>query len=538
MNKKKLQIWLPLLLSTVMIAGMYFGYNLKNNIKQPNNFFSKDKRSNLQEVLDLINLKYVDSVKIDSLQEKALETIISELDPHSVFIPSSSLQEMNDDIAGNFGGIGIEFNIFKDTVHVLNVLADGPSDKAGIQVADKIVSVNDISVTGKEIDSEKIKTLIRGNKGSVVTLGIFRNKQLKNIKISRGSIHVPAIDAAYMLDKSTGYIRLNKFSDKSYREFMQNMEGLQKQGMKNLVFDLRGNGGGLMNEATNMVDEFLNEDKLIVYTQGLNTAKREYRGIRDGIFENGKLVILVDELSASASEVVAGAIQDWDRGTIIGRRTFGKGLVQEQYPLSDGSAIRLTVARYYTPVGRSIQRSYENGKKVYMDELWNRYQNGEVFFSDSNKVSNGKKYKTKGGRIVYGNGGIMPDIFVPIDSGSYSKATTKLYLSGTFSNFTYEYYQSNKPAFDKFKTATDLFQNFKGMDQLWSHLVAVAKKDSIHLNTLNEHGKRELQLRILASFARFKWRSQGYYELMNINDKMIQKAMEQMVSPEARSNGQ
>lgn len=528
MNKKKLQIWLPLVLSAVMIAGMYFGYNLKSNIKQSNSFFSKDKRSSLQEVIDLINLKYVDSVKIDSIQDIAIENIISELDPHSVYIPSSSLQEMNDDIAGNFGGIGIEFNIFKDTVYVLNVIALGPSDNAGIQVADKIIFVNKQSVTGKEIDSEKIKTLIRGMQGTELILGIIRNNQLKYFTIKRGSIVLPAIDAAYMIDKTTAYIKLNKFSDKCYSEFMQNMERLQKLGMKNLIFDLRGNGGGLMNEATNMVDEFLDEDKLIVYTHGLNIPKREYRAIRDGIFETGKLVILVDELSASASEVVAGAIQDWDRGTIIGRRTFGKGLVQEQYQLSNGSAIRLTVARYYTPVGRSIQRPYEHGKKVYMDDIWNRYQNGEVFFSDSNKVSNGKKYKTKAGRTVYGNGGIMPDIFVPIDSGSFSTTLSKLYLSGTISNFTYEYYQANKQVFDSYKTAADLFNNFKGMDKLLESLEIVAKKDSIDLNKLNPKSKAVLQNRIMASFARFKWRSEGFYELMNINDKMIQKAMEQM----------
>jgi carboxyl-terminal processing protease len=526
MNKKKLQIWLPLILSAMMVAGMYLGYNLKGNTKESKNFFNREKRSSLQEVLDLIDLKYVDSVKIDSIQDVALQIIMSELDPHSVYIPASSLQEMNDDIAGNFGGIGIEFNIFRDTVHVLNVISGGPSEKAGIEVTDKIITVNKAPVSGKEIDSDKIKKMIRGDIGSKLTLGIFRNNQIINIELQRGMIDIPSIDAAYMLNKTTAYIRLNKFSVNSYREFMQNMEKLQKQGMQNLIFDLRGNGGGLMNEAVNMMDEFLDEDKLIVYTQGLNTAKREYRGIRDGIFEKGKLVILVDELSASASEVIAGAIQDWDRGSIIGRRTFGKGLVQEQYPLSNGSAIRLTVARYYTPVGRSIQRPYENGKKVYMDELWERYLNGELSYSDSNKVTNGKEYKTKAGRPVYGSGGIMPDIFVPIDSQSNNRMVTKLILSSTFNNFIYDYYTSNKAVFNNYKNTKDLVNKFSGMPQLWNDLSTVAGNSGIDMKSFNDKTRKELELRILASFARFKWRTEGYHEVLNMKDKMVEKAME------------
>ncbi len=527
-NKKKLQIWLPLLLSIMMIAGMYLGYNLKGNIKQSNNFFNKDKRSSLQEILDLINLKYVDSVKIDSIQEVTIQNIISTLDPHSVYIPSTSIQEMNDNISGNFGGVGIEFNMFKDTVHVLNVVPDGPSDKAGIQVTDRIISVDDKDVTGKNFSSEKIKKIIRGEIGSKLTLGILRNSTLLKIPIQRNVIDIPAIDAAYMLDKKTGYIHLSKFSLHSYREFMQNMEKLQKEGLENLVFDLRGNGGGLMNEAVNMLDEFLSDDKLLVYTKGLNTAKREYRAIRDGLLEKGKLIILVDELSASASEVVAGAIQDWDRGTIIGRRTFGKGLVQEQYALSNGSAIRLTVARYYTPIGRSIQRAYDKGKKVYMDDMFDRYQHGDLYFSDSNKVSNGKEYKTKAGRIVYGNGGIMPDIFVAYDSSSFSNTTAKLLLSGVFNNFTYDYYHNNKKIFDQFKSTADLLNNFKEMNRVWDSLVVAAIKDSISLKSISDNIRKELELRILANFARIKWRSLGFQQVMNSKDKMIEKALEEI----------
>jgi len=526
MGNKKLQVWLPLIFSVVMIAGMFFGFNLHKQTGN-NKFFAVNKRNSLEEALALIKLRYVDSVHLDTLEEGAIQQMMNGLDPHSIYIPASNLKEVNDDIAGNFEGIGVEFNIFYDTVHVLYVIPNGPSDKAGVKVADRILKVNDESIAGKGIKTDEVKKLIRGPGNSQVVLTILRNNQPMNIPIIRGRIPVHSMDAAYMIDKTTGYIKLNKFSENTYAEFMEGMESLQEQGLKKLILDLRGNGGGLMNEAVQIADEFLDGRKLIVYTEGTNTPKREYTAKRNGIFEAGKLVVLVDELSASASEILSGALQDWDRATIVGRRTFGKGLVQEQYELSDGSAIRLTVARYYTPVGRSIQRSYDKGKKIYMDEIWQRYNNGELLHEDSNKVNNGKVYKTfLQKRNVYGGGGIMPDVFVPIDTNDLQKNVTLLYLEGTFNNFVYSYYMQNLPKFNQYKSATDFAQRFPGINDAWNQLVSYALKDTIYLKNIPARDQGGIKDRLKAYLARYKWRNEGFYEVLNMEDPVIKKALE------------
>ena len=526
MGNKKLQVWLPLIFSVVMIAGMFFGFNLHKQTGN-NKFFAVNKRNSLEEALALIKLRYVDSVHLDTLEEGAIQQMMNGLDPHSIYIPASNLKEVNDDIAGNFEGIGVEFNIFYDTVHVLYVIPNGPSDKAGVKVADRILKVNGESIAGKGIKTDEVKKLIRGPGNSQVVLTILRNNQPMNIPIIRGRIPVHSMDAAYMIDKTTGYIKLNKFSENTYAEFMEGMESLQEQGLKKLILDLRGNGGGLMNEAVQIADEFLDGRKLIVYTEGTNTPKREYTAKRNGIFEAGKLVVLVDELSASASEILSGALQDWDRATIVGRRTFGKGLVQEQYELSDGSAIRLTVARYYTPVGRSIQRSYDKGKKIYMDEIWQRYNNGELLHEDSNKVNNGKVYKTfLQKRNVYGGGGIMPDVFVPIDTNDLQKNVTLLYLEGTFNNFVYSYYMQNLPKFNQYKSATDFAQRFPGINDAWNQLVSYALKDTIYLKNIPARDQGGIKDRLKAYLARYKWRNEGFYEVLNMEDPVIKKALE------------
>lgn len=527
MRNKKLQVWLPLIFSIIMIVGMFFGFKLHQQTGSKD-FFKRDRTTAFQEAIDLIKNKYVDSIGVDSLQNDALNSVMNRLDPHSAFIPASKVAEANEDLIGNFEGIGVEFNIFNDTVNVIYVIPDGPSDKGGLQIGDKILKVNDSSILSKTIPSTEIRKLIRGKAGSQVKLTVLRGNTIQYHNITRGTIPLPAVDAQYMLDGATGYIKLNKFSETAYKEFMQAMESLQKQGMKKLVLDLRGNGGGFISQAVNIADEFLDDEKLIVYTQGTNIEKQEYRAKKDGIFESGKLVVLVDELTASASEILAGALQDWDRATIIGRRTFGKGLVQEQYQLSDGSALRLTVARYYTPSGRSIQRPYEQGKKIYMEEILDRYHNGEMITPDSIHFSKDKLYKTHGGRTVYGGGGIMPDVFVSIDTSVFTRSVTKLYLDGRFNTFVYEYYINHLPVFKQYKSPADFVAKFQNSADAWDQLVAYALKDSINLNKIPQLDKRNIEERIKAYLARLKWRTEGFYEVYNNYDPVVKKAKEEI----------
>jgi len=523
-GNKKFQIWLPLIFSIVLIVGMVLGYQLNGNSGSKDGIFRNDRGGSLQEALDLIRLKYVDSVNLDSLEGRALEQMMSELDPHSVYLPPVDLKAANEDLAGNFEGIGVEFNLFDDTVTVVFVIPEGPSEKAGLKVGDKIVGVDEHPIIGKQMTTEEIKKYIRGQRGSKAVLKIVRDGKKMDIPVTRGTIPVPSVDASYMIDKTTGYIKLNKFTDNSYEEFMDAMEQLKKQGLQTLVFDIRGNGGGFMNEAVDIADEFLDGEKLVVYTEGVNSRKREYRCKRPGIFETGKVYLLVDELSASASEVLAGALQDWCRATIIGRRTFGKGLVQEQYSLSDGAAIRLTVARYYTPLGRSIQRSYAKGKKIYMDEVYERYNSGEMFSLDSIHVHNtGKRYVTACHDTLYGGDGITPDIFVSADTNSYKSSINALLGSNKLSNYIYSYYRNHRQQIDHYSSATDYAGNFNA-EELWKGYSTLTS-DSISSAHWSDSDKNFVKLRLKALLARFRWRNTGFYQVINQEDPALKKIL-------------
>ncbi len=526
MGNKKLQVWLPLIFSIVMIAGMFLGYKLSGNSGGQKGFFSQNKRGTLQEALDIIRLKYVDAVPIDSLQGKAIREMMNELDPHSVYFPPVELKEAIEDLAGNFEGIGVEFNIFRDTVNVVYVIPGGPSDHAGLLIGDKIIKVNDSLLTGRRFTIDDIKKLIRGAGGSKANLLVLRNGTLQPVVVTRGTIPVSSIDAAYLNTDKAGYIKLNKFTGNSYEEFMEALEGLTKQGMQSLILDLRGNGGGFMNEAVEMADEFLDGDKLIVYTEGENSRKREYKCRRPGLFEKGKLVILVDELSASASEVLAGAVQDWCRGTIIGRRTFGKGLVQEQYELSDGSALRLTVARYYTPLGRSIQRSYDKGRKVYMDELWERFSNGELVSADSLKRHGGKTYTNHCNDTLFAGDGITPTVFVPIDTSSSIQSTFRLINNSSFSRYVYTYYLQHIKEIGQFPSVADFIARFNQEEDMWNGLVKFAMTDSVNFSRVSGREKELLQHRLKALLARYRWRNTGFFQVLNSEDHTVLKAME------------
>ena len=526
MNNKKIQVWLPLLFSITMIVGMFLGYKMRDNMPGKSFFFA-DKQRPIQEIMDLIRTKYVDDVKIDELSDTAVKAILSKLDPHSVFIPAEQLQQVNEDLAGKFFGVGIEFNIFDDTLNVINVLKGGPGDKAGLATGDKFLKIGDSTVTGKKADGDRYRKLLRGDKGSPVSITFLRGAVQKTVTLSRDAIPLTSIDAGYIIGNGTGYIRLNKFSSQTYHEFMETLEGLKKQGLKKLVLDLRGNGGGILDEAVEIADEFLEGDKLITYTEGKHFAKKEYRCRREGQFEKGPLVVLADEGTASASEVLIGALQDWDRAVVIGRRTFGKGLVQEQYDLSDNSALRLTIARYYTPIGRSIQRPYtKGGKDAYYDEITNRYHDGETQNADSVKNDTSKIYKTKAGKKLFGGGGITPDYFVALDTMSYNLTQVKLYAKGTIPGFAYRYYLQNKQQLDGYRSTAEFVTNFSVSDAAWKQFESHANRDSINISMIG--GKEKIQLinSLKASIARQIWRTEGFFEVSNATDDCIKRSLQ------------
>jgi carboxyl-terminal processing protease len=522
---KKLQAWLPILFAIVLIIGMITGYKVRERLPLSQSFFATSKNSSLDEAVDLIRLHYVDPIATDSLTDDAIQAMLGHLDPHSIFIPARYLAEINEDLQGNFEGIGVEFQIIGDTVNVASVLKGGPSEKAGVLTGDQFLKVGDSVVAGNGITADRIKKLLRGEGGSAVSITFLRGISSKVLSVQRGTIPLYSVDAAYMINDSTGFIHLNKFSGTSYEECMAAFEKLKKLGMKKLIFDLRGNGGGILGEAVDIADEFLSGDKLIVYTRGDKVPRVEYHCKRPGQFEEGKLMMLVDEGSASASEVLSGAMQDWDRATIIGRRTFGKGLVQEQYNLTGGAALRLTVARYYTPVGRSIQKSYAKGRTAYNDEVLERFHNREVI-TDTAKGLHGTSYKTNGGRTVYGGGGITPDIFVPYDTTGFSTDVSPLFASQQFSKFTYLYFIRNKQLFDGYKNATDFSKRFQPDAATWKSLMDYVAANKIVLPSLPEKDKTEIGKRIKSYLARQIWGMEGYYEVSNAWDLTVQKALE------------
>ena len=525
MKKNKFQVALPLFISIAVIVGMLIGYKLHSNMPNAKSFFQFSGNNKLEEVMSLIENRYVDKVSIDSVSEEAISGLLNNLDPHSVYIPPMNIKEVNEDLEGSFGGIGVQYNVFDDTVHILAVVEGGPSEKAGLQVGDKIISVNDSTATGSD-QSAKFKKWVKGPSGSEVTLKIAREKKILLKKIQRGTIPLTSIDAVYMLDKETGLIRLNRFSENTFEEFMESLEKLKQNGMQKLILDLRDNGGGILGEAVDIADEFIEGNEMIVYTEGKNSPKKEYYSKRPGLFEKGKLVVLMNESSASASEVLAGSLQDLDRATIVGRRSFGKGLVQEQYNLSDGSALRLTIARYYTPLGRSIQKSYGNGNDEYKKEILSRFLNAENQKKDSSISKNSKTYKTQKGKKLYGGGGITPDVFVGIDSIFYDTSLNKFYINNAIGNFSYKYFIKNRMALSRYKKANDFSKEFELDNNTLKEFMAFSLKEGVSGNKINIQEALYLKTRIKALIARMMWGETGYHMVLNENDSTILKSKE------------
>lgn len=495
-------------------------------------YFSEDIFK-FSRALGYISSYYVDSVDSKKLVEDAIITVLKDLDPHSVYIPADEVKEMNDPLEGNFEGIGIQFNVLNDTIYVISPIAGGPSEKVGLRAGDRIVEVDHENVAGIEITTKGVRKRLLGEKGSKVNVGVKRKGVIEILyfTIIRDKIPIYSVDAAYLIDNEFAYIKINRFALTTVDEFTEKVNLLKAQGAKSIIIDLRGNGGGYLDKAIDLADLFLEKDQLIVFTQGLQSPRSENKATGNGLYKNDKVLILIDEGSASASEIVSGALQDWDRGIIVGRRSFGKGLVQKPMFLPDGSMIRLTVARYYTPTGRLIQKPYENGKEEYEKELSARYEHGEFLNKDSINLSDSLKFKTlKNNRIVYGGGGIMPDVFVPLDTTSVTAFYGKLIRQGVLNSFILRYIDLNrkklKSTYNKFDKYND---QFEVSDKILDELVVYGKENDIETtNDEFEKSKDDLKILIKALIARDLWDMSEYYQIINVRDKGFNKALEIM----------
>ncbi|MDR0864130.1 MAG: S41 family peptidase [Candidatus Symbiothrix sp.] len=513
---------------------------------------------------------YVDTVNKSKLADDAIIALLQKLDPHSGYLTPEEVKEMNEPLQGNFDGIGVQFNMLTDTLYIIQVIPGGPSEKVGIIAGDRIIQVNDTLIAGVGMKNTDIMSRLRGPKGTIVTVKIMRgsNPALIPFKIVRGKIPIYSLDASYMLDKETGYIKLNRFAATTYDEFKEALTELQKKGLKNLVLDLQDNGGGYLNTAIEIANEFLKRGDLIVYTEGVHQRREDAHATMRGSFEDGKVIVLVNESSASASEIVTGALQDWDRAVIVGRRTFGKGLVQRPIPFPDGSMIKLTTARYYTPTGRSIQKPYENGNlDSYNMEVITRYNRGEMISADSIHFPDSLKYSTlKNHRIVYGGGGIMPDYFVPIDTSRYTDMHRSLAASGVIYKYVMNYIDKNRTSLhNQYKDFAAYKSQFNVSDAMLKELLEMFKKedfemfgktssesiieyedgyvDETQVEIVDKKNKRTsakltaedmkqfekskplIKLQVKALLARDLWNMNEYYQIMNEDNEALTKAI-------------
>jgi len=530
-KEKKYRIYLPIVFALVMILGMWAGIKLSpQNNDHGGMFASPGERYN--KVSDLMNYimgNYVDSVSKEDLSEDAIEGILKDLDPHSQYISADVLSEVNEDLLGNFEGIGIQFRIESDSITVIQTIPGGPSEKVGLLAGDRIVAVGDSLLAGVGINNEGAIRMLKGPRGTEVDIKVFRRgvTELLDYTIIRDVIPTYSVEVAYMPSNTIGYIKVSKFSATTYDEFARALKALINRGMEALVLDLRGNTGGYLQAATQMADEFLEADNLIVYTEGNNRPRSYAYATRKGQFENQSLVVLINEGSASASEIIAGAVQDNDRGMIIGRRSFGKGLVQEQLSLPDGSAVRLTIARYYTPSGRCIQRPYENGTDDYYNSFYERFHNGEIQNADSIHFNDSLKYTTSGGRTVYGGGGIMPDIYVPYNAEDYPEYYNKLLDRGLIFRFAFKYTDTHREALNKYETFEAFDSGFQISNSMFNDFLAYAEDMGVGKEA---RGIRESRNRIKTLMKAFIGRNlfddDGFYPIYHHIDETFLRAME------------
>lgn len=523
MNHKKNTRFMPLIMALCVIVGIFIGTFYANHFSGNRLSIINSGSNKINNLLHIIEDQYVDTVNIGNIVEKAMPTILSELDPHSVYIPAKDVQMANDDLRGSFSGVGIEFTIRKDTLHVQQVISNGPAERAGVIAGDKIVTVDDKPFTGKKLTNEEAMHKLKGPKDTKVKLGIKRygDKKIHTIVVTRGEIPTKSVTATYLLDDKTGYIRIKNFGENTYPELLIALAKLSQQGFQNLTIDLRGNTGGYLQSAVQIANEFLPKNRLIVYTQGRKSPRQEYRSDGRGSYQHMPLIVLIDEGSASASEILAGAIQDNDRGTIIGRRSFGKGLVQQPIAFNDQSMIRLTIARYYSPSGRCIQKPYIAGdNKDYEEDLLTRYEHGEFFSQDSIKHK-GPVYHTTNGRPVYSSGGITPDIFVAEDTTDVTSYYKQASISGLIIQYAFSYTDEDRQKLNEFQNADEMARYLKKQN-IVEKFAAFGEKNGLKRRNLMIKKSHKLFERFLCSRIIYNMLSeQAWMEYLNSDDPTI-----------------
>ncbi len=528
-KKNHIRIYMPLIIAAFTVGGMFIGFYLNggNNEKQLVIYPRNDKITN---IINYVSDNYVDPIDKKGLVEKSIPKILEDLDPHTLYIPASEFEQVNEPLQGNFSGIGVQFNMLNDTLIVIKAVTNGPSERVGIQSGDRFITVEGDTVAGVSLPSDSIVKRLKGPRGTKVTVGVQRAgvKDLIEFTIVRDQIPLYSIDVSYMPTSNVGYVRINMFSRTTFNEFQLAVNKLLGQGMEKIIVDLRGNAGGLLHIAYQMADQFLGENQLIVYTEGNARKREDYWATKGGLCEGIETVILIDETSASASEILAGAIQDNDRGIVIGRRSFGKGLVQDQQMLNDGSAIRLTIARYYTPTGRSIQKPYTNGIEEYNRELTERFNHGELLNADSNEFADSLKFTTPGGRTVYGGGGIMPDIFVPLDTSGVTNYLVNVRNRGLVYRFALEYTDQHREKLASF-TNLDEFIDYLKKKKIINEFNKYVTKKGITFNNAEFKTSQEIiETQLYAYIARNIFDNEGYYPIIEKIDNTLQVAIEEL----------
>lgn len=536
--------YVPIIIAVALSVGVYVGFffsqrqqkSVMDNIFNVSNVGHSQNKTSV--LLNMIETQYVDTVNLAQIEEKIIPEIIKTLDPHSSYISAKDIEEVNSELSGSFSGIGVQFNLQNDTIYIVDVIRGGPSEKAGLLAGDRIVEVNDTVFVGKEINNEKVIKKLRGEKHTNVKLGIKRRntKELLHFNVVRDDIPVHSVEAAYLIAPRIGYIFVSKFGAKTYNEFLTAIAKLKKQGASEFIIDLRGNSGGYLDAAINMINEFLTRNQLIVYTEGKSYSRSEANANGAGSCKAAPMVVLIDEFSGSASEIFAGAIQDNDRGLIIGRRSFGKGLVQQQIPFSDNSAVRLTVARYYTPSGRCIQKPYEMGNSEdYNQDIINRYKHGEFYSQDSIKQLDSVQYKTLNGRIVYGGGGIMPDVFIPTDTSDITPFFTKLVNHGVIYKFALNYSDENRQLL-KSKKNWETLSAFLEEKNLIPEFLQFAKARKIVASSAElKKSEKLIKKQLYAYIARNTLGEEAFYKALNQTDECVQMAIKKLNNKEEYS---